>query len=157
MANAAPPMGGIPPPMYYQGMNYPIPPNHHLWGPNIKHPRECQTSYHIPSRPMPKLGALHDEWAEYYLDRKAMISAAGKTIEFAVGPDRTNNAPAGRTVRTYISLGDIMDQPRPEPANGVHPAIECHVEDRWGHPISVSQTTYDRLMLRYLLPIPWYT
>ena len=86
MANVVPLMGSIPPPMYYQGMKYPIPPNHHLWGPNIKHPRECQTSYHIPSRPMPKLGALHDEWAEYYLDNnRAPYKYIGNTPVIAAG------------------------------------------------------------------------
>ena len=56
MAHAAPPppMGGIPPPLYYHGMNYPLPPNHHIWGHNLKHPRECNSSYHINSRLGPK-------------------------------------------------------------------------------------------------------
>ena len=105
MANAVPPpMGAIHPPLYYQNMNYQLPPNHHVWGHNFRHPRECLTSYHVPSRPMPKHGALHDEWAEYYLDRKAMITAQGKTIEFSVGPDRTNGAPNGRTAFAPILL-----------------------------------------------------
>ena len=78
------------------------------------------------------MNALHEEWSKYYLDRKAMGLAAGKSIEFVVGPDRTNGAPHGKTVRTYISLGDIMDQPRPVPAHGVHAAVECYVRDRWG-------------------------
>ena len=102
-SNVPPPMGAISPPVYYPGMNSPLPPNHHAWGRIDKHPRECLSSYHIPSRPMPRHGAVHGEWAEYYLDRKAMITAAGKTVKFTVSPDRTNGAPNGRTVRTYIA------------------------------------------------------
>ena len=93
MAHAGPPpMAGIPPPLIYQNMNYPLPVNHHIWGHNIRHPRECHSSYHINSRPMPSMNALHEEWKEYYLDRKAMIVAAGKSIEYVVGPDRNNGA-----------------------------------------------------------------
>ena len=89
--NVPPPMGAIPPPVHYPGMNYALPPNHHAWGHIIKHPRECLSSYHIPSRPMPGHGALHEGWAEYHLDRKAIITAAGKTVEFTVTtPDQIN-------------------------------------------------------------------
>ena len=153
MANAVPPMGAIPPPVYYRGMNYQIPPNHHIWGHNEIHPRECKSTIHIPSRPMPLHGALHEEWSNYYQDRLAMIMAQGKTIEYAVGPDRTNGAPPGRLCRTYIQLSDVMDQPRPVPGNAVQPAINCHVADRWGLPVQVSQSVFDNLMLRYLMPI----
>ena len=152
-AGGAPPMAGIPPPMIYQNMNYPLPPNHPTWGHNIRHPRECQSSYHVPSRPMPSMNALHEEWQEYYLDRKAMIIAAGKTIEYVVGPDRNNGAPHGRQVRSYVSLGDILDQPRPVAAHGGHAAIHCFVPDQWGHMLSLPQDRFDTLMLRYLLPI----
>ena len=31
------------------------------------------------------MDVLHEEWSEYYLDRKAMILAAGKSIEFVIG------------------------------------------------------------------------
>ena len=146
-------MAGIPPPMIFQNMNYPLPVNHPAWGHNIRHPRECQSSYHVNSRPMPSMNALHEEWQEYYLDRKAMIIAAGKTIEYVVGPDRNNGAPHGRQVRSYVSLGDILDQPRPVAAHGGHAAIHCFVPDQWGHNLPVPQDTFDRLMFRYLLPL----
>ena len=103
-AGPPPPMAGIPPPMIYQNMNYPLPVNHPIWGHNIRHPRECQSSYHVNSRPMPSMNALHEEWQEYYLDRKAMIVAAGKTIEYVVGLDRNNGAPHGRPLVVKIHL-----------------------------------------------------
>ena len=58
-AGGAPPMAGIPP-LIYQNMNYPLPPNHPTWGHNIRHPRECQSSYHVPAEGMmlwPTFGA----------------------------------------------------------------------------------------------------
>ena len=73
------------------------------------------------------MNALHEEWQEYYMDRKAMIVAAGKSIEYVVGPDRNNGAPHGRQVRSYISLGDILDQPRPVAAHGGHAAEKLEV------------------------------
>ena len=69
------------------------------------------------------------------MDRKAMIVAAGKTIEYVVGPDRNNGAPHGRQVRSYISLGDILDQPRPVAAHGGHAAIHCFVLSAMYHRI----------------------
>ena len=82
-----------------------------------------------------------------------MILAAGKSIEFVVGPGRNNGAPHWRTVRTYISLGDILDQLRPVAAHAGHPSVHCLVPDQWGHNLQVPLAIFDRLMLRYLLPI----